>query len=137
MLRTINIEEDLNYIDKYGIPYLLAGIQFAPTEKPIDFQYAATEAITKFEAVKIDLQGNVIDRTTLSTSLVVLSSGRHICNGQTALGLNLSESLYYYNINDKYHTEPFLVTTEMLPNLLELEDGTYLELEDGTYLEMA
>jgi len=82
MLRTVNTEKNVPYHQRYGIPDLLLGSQYSQNNKPIDFQYVSTNAVTSFEAVKLDVRGNIIETVTLSTSLVTLSSNRHICTGQ-------------------------------------------------------
>jgi len=128
MLRAVNTEKNVPYLQRYGIPALLLGSQYSQNNKPIDFQYAASEVVTKFEAVKIDLQGNIIEAITLSTSLVVLSSGRHICNGQTDFASNLTENIYYFNINDKYHTEIWQVDNE----IIDISDLAIPDMAVGT-----
>lgn len=136
MLRFVDTQKELSYINKEGIPEMLAGLQLAPNDKPLDFQYESSEAVSSFVLRKIDSRGRTISETSLSTSLVTLSSNRHICTGQDSIGANLDECIYVFVVNGHYESEPFLVTYDLQPNYLELEDGTYLELEDGTYLEL-
>jgi len=136
MLRFVNIQEDFSYLERFGTPDHLFGVQLAPNNKPLDFQYQASESISKFQAIKINPQGIIIEVVSLSTSLVVLDSGRHICSGQLDYNRNLGECLYYFNVNDKYHSELFKVTNEVLPNYLRLVSGEFLELENGSYLEL-
>lgn len=136
MLRFVDITEDLSYLERSGIPWNIFGIQFSPNDKPLDFQYISSEAIASFTANKINLQGNIIETIILNTSLVTLSSGMHICTGQINFAANLEGGLYYFSINDRYNSELFQVTYEVLPNYLELESGGFLDLESGGYLEL-
>lgn len=123
MLRVIDTDKELSYINKVGIPDLLAGIQYSGAIKPLDFQYYSTEAITSFQAIKIDSRFKEIETLNLDTSLVTLSSNRHICTGQTELGVLLDECIYFFRINGHYDSEPFLVTNDIVPNAFDLSDG--------------
>lgn len=136
MLRFVNIQKDLPYLELFGISDILFGVQYSPNDKPLDFQYQSSNDVTKFEAVKINPRKEIIDTISLSTSLVTLDAGRHICTGQVNFAENLPEGLYYFNVNDQYYSELFIVTYEIRPNYLELEQGGFLELELGGFLEL-
>lgn len=123
MLRFVDTLEELSYIEKEGIPEKLAGIQYSGAVKPIDFQYYSSEAVSSFQAVKIDSKGNEIETIDLNTSLVTLSSNRHICTGQVELGVLLDECIYFYRVNEHYDSEIFLVTFDVVPDAFDLSDG--------------
>jgi len=111
MLNFIDITKELPYQSKDGIPYVQFGRQYATDDYPLDFQYLSDESIISFEAIKQDYLGNNIGTINLSTSLIELEYGNHVCTGLIAYATPLDTGLYYFIVNSKYKSEDFNVIT--------------------------
>jgi hypothetical protein len=118
MLNFVNIENELSFQDRFSIPDSGFSTQIALKNKPLDFQYESSESVSSFEAVKLDAFGQYLESISLSTSLVVLSNGYHICDGLTDYSSDLECGNYYFIVNSKYKSETFRVITDIVQGSL-------------------
>ena len=111
MLNFVDISKELSYQQKDGIPSLLMGIEYALKDSPLDFQYAANEAISSFSAIRVNGIGEILETFTLSTSLITYDSvnGLHKCDGLTNYSTALDCGYYYFSVNGRYQSEYFKV----------------------------
>jgi len=127
---------ELSSIEKFGAADILFAVQYSTSDKPLMFQYLSDESISSFDAVLVDFSGNEVERINLNTGIITSVSGVHSVTGEDNLSKNLCAGLFYFEINGHYRSEFFIVTYEILPNYLELMDGSFLELMDVSFLEL-
>lgn len=130
--------EAVNHEDS---PDILFGCQLADNLFPLPFQFISDESISTFKLLQLDNYGNVCNTTNLSTSLISYSGGKITCTGQIQFTPNITEfGLYKYSINDRFYSEPFIITDGLIPyNLLEFDYEElfgYVEMENGSYLKL-
>ena len=113
MLGFVNITEELSYQKKFGIPDEYFGIQYALKDTPLDFQYSASESVSNFQAVKVDNTGEIIEITSLSTSLITYASSMHTCTGLVNYSTALDCGVYYFLVNDKFQSDYFRILSSM------------------------
>ena len=113
MLGFVNIESELSFQSKYGIPTDTFALEYSLKDTPLDFQYTAAEAVSAFIVVKVDNVGNIIETVVISTSLITYSDGQHICTGLVNYASPLDCGLYYFLVNSKYQSDYFQVLQTM------------------------
>lgn len=111
MLNFVNIEQEVPFSEKSGMPDINYGMQYSLDYAPLDFNYYSDETITSFSAIRINNVGTIIDTTALSTSLITFDSinNRHMCDGLTNFATSLDGGTYYYLVNSKYQSEIFQI----------------------------
>jgi len=115
MLGFADIRKELSFQDREGIPSKVFAKEYALKNRPLDFIYPSTEAVTSFVVVSVDLFGRDIEIFTLSNSLINWDGVNFICNGQTDYSTNLDSGTYYFLINGNLKSDHFCV----LPDLVE------------------
>lgn len=113
MLNFVNITEELSFQERFGIPTEQFGIEYALKDNPLDFQYIAGEAVSTFEAVRLDNLGNALETVSLSTSLITYANGKHTCTGLVDYASPLDCGVYYFLVNSKYQSDYFQVLPTM------------------------
>jgi len=99
--------EDIPYNDREGKPDILFGIEKAPHHLPLHFRYEATDAVSTFSLVKIDIDYNIISTTALTTSLIASDSTYHTCSGTVEYSVAIELGIYYFLVNDRYQSQIF------------------------------
>ena len=115
------------YRDRKGHPDLTFGIQYSENSNLLPFKYVSSEAITSFDLIELDVLGNEVSTTSLSTSLISSDGSYHYSTGNA---YNFSCGIYFLRVNDKYESEIF-ASIELENSYLLLEIGDYLLLETG------
>lgn len=110
----INIENELSFQSKTGIPDKNYAPEIAFKNKPLDFQYDSTEVVSSFLAIKLDSNGQASDSINLSTSLINFTGSQHICDGLTNFSSDLEGGNYYFLVNSKYKSDNFNVVTALI-----------------------
>jgi hypothetical protein len=136
MLEFVNIQEEISYQEKEGMPIIPFGIQVSPPDRPIDFQYDAFEAVTSFKAIRTNANNCYIDEYDLSTSLISYDGQAHRCSGTETFNVTLPNGYFYFLVNGKFKSVTFQLTYELPPNYLELYEGGFLELYNGSNLQL-
>ena len=131
MIEFVNITEEVAFQDKHGISDIGFGHQYARDDRPLDFQYQSSEAVTSFTANRVDYKGRVTETTDLNTSLIISGGGVHTCTGQTEYEYTLPYGVYFFLVNNKYKSEFFKVINLRDTDCLDLLGGGVLELLDG------
>ena len=122
MIAFVDTNNELSFQSKFGIPDKCYGNQAALKNKPLDFQYESSELVSSFLAIQLDGLGNVLDSINLSTSLITVSGGYHICDGLTAYSSNLDAGIYYFLVNSHYQSEYFVVVDDLIEGSLGYTD---------------
>lgn len=105
-------QQNIPYKNRNGAPYYLFGIEIAPHERPLPFNYRATDSVTSFKVIKVDSNNNDLEETSLSTSLITSDGSNHICDGATEYSTVLDLSVYYFLVNDRYESARFRTIAE-------------------------
>lgn len=116
-LAFVNIENELSFQMKTSIPAGGFGPEISFKNKPLDFQYPSTEAVSSFLAVKLDANQNPIENITLSNLLITSDSVSHICDGLTDYATDLDCGDYYFLVNSKYQSETFRVFPDLIDSV--------------------
>lgn len=109
MLSFVNIENEISFQDRLNAPEVDFGLQIALKNRPLDFQYLSSEAVSSFSAIKISNIGIIEETISLSTSLITSNGTYHICDGNTDYSTDLDCGVYYFLVNGKYQSESFQV----------------------------
>ena len=117
MIEFVNIENELSFQDRNGIPANDYGLIYARDSKPLPFQYRSSESVSSYVAKRVNHVGTVVEINTLSTDLINSDGTYHICDGLSDYASNLDCGLYYFLVNSKYQSEYFRVESN-------LTDGT-------------
>lgn len=114
MLNFVDITKEVPFQNKDAIPFLTYGLQHALKSRPLDFFYSSAVAVTSFAAKKVNSLGVVVETVNLSTSLVVADGSMHMCAGLVDYASDLSNGIYYFEINGQYWSDYFLVNDTMV-----------------------
>jgi len=114
MINFVDITKDIPFQNKNGIPFLTFGLQNALKNKPLSFFYESSSTISSFEAKKIDINGNVTETISLSTSLIISNGTTHICSGDVDYASDLDTGVYYYDVNGQYWSDYFCVDDSLV-----------------------
>jgi hypothetical protein len=129
MINFVNIENELSFQTKFGIPDKCYGLEIAKKNSPLDFQYKSNEIVSSFLAILVNSNGIVIDSINLSTSLIDDSEDYHICTGLIDYASNLDAGIYYFLVNSKYQSEYFVVVEDLIQGSLSKPPITVSGLE--------
>ena len=131
MINFSDTDNNIAFQDRLAYPEIGFAVEYSPDNYPLDFQYISSEAVSSFVAKRIDNMGRVTDTITLTTSLVTLTDGYHICTGLEEFADPLSFGFYYFLVNGHYQSDNFKVICLRNTDCLDIEIGGVLELAGG------
>jgi len=117
--------------NKRGAVYARFASEYSTNIQPNKFRYLSTETVTSFELLKINENYEILETTSLDTSLINVADGYHTCSGLIAYSADILPGLYYYRVNNRYYSSVFevfslaCVTIEniVITNTIEGETG--------------
>lgn len=134
-LAFVDITYEISFQERSGIPKKDFGLIYAMKSKPLPFEYEASDAVSSFVVKQVNNIGEVIESTSLSTSLITSDGSSHLCDGLTDYAADLDCGLYYFLVNSKYQSEYFRVDTQLIDGTLTNTDISVngLKFYDNNY----